>query len=134
MTDWRKRKKEVEKKGDERMLYYYDIEDVSPVTLKIKSLAVDEVFDQSQNKKTPLLCLEFEKAKKRLGLSASTNCDIIEAWHGRQVEGWVGKQITLRVAQMTSGPKKGDLCIRVDTPDGYKVPGKYPRFKYLDGE
>jgi len=125
MTHWRKY---VSASNPD--LHHWDIEDHSPITVTITSHEMKEVHCEDSTKKA-MCFLSFKGAKKPLGINA-TNGHIIEAMHGSDIEGWIGKKITLRIAELTSGPKRGEVCIRVDAPKGLKLPGNCHRFKYLD--
>lgn len=117
-------KKEVY--ADSKFLYYFDIEATSPVTVTMTGTERIEAFNPGDKKKSELFSVRFKGAKKALGIN-KTNQEIIEQWHGRESDGWEGKQITLRVADC-----KGEKCIRVDSKPGCKLPSRYPRFSYLD--
>lgn len=121
MNDWRK-----EVYHDKEFLYYFDIEESSPVTVEIEGYEHKEAFNPGSKEKGDLWCLRFKKAKKLLGVNV-TNGHLIEQHHGSNPDGWIGKKITLRVAEA-----KGEKCIRVDAKPGAKLPSKCPQFKYLD--
>lgn len=128
MTDWRK-----EVKNDSEFLYYFDIEGKSPVTVTIEGYVSAKAYCPGKSKdgeKTNLWCLKFKGAVKMLGINV-TNGNLIEHLHGSDIEGWVGKKITLRVAELTGGRDRGTKCIRVDAP-GAQLPKQCTKFKYLD--
>ena len=119
--DWRK-----EVNQESTFLHYYDIADKSPVTVTIDGFDREDAYCPGENKAGSLWCVRFKGASKMLGLNV-TNGNLIEHLHGADPEKWVGKKITLRVAEC-----KGEKCIRVDAP-GAKLPKACPRFKYIDG-
>ena len=123
MTDWRK-----DVKQDSRFLYYFDIEGFTPLSLTIGGYESAEAFCPDKKAKGILWCLKFKGSKsgKMLGVNV-TNGNLIEHLHGSDKEGWIGKEITLRVAEC-----KGKKCIRVDAP-GAKLPSQCPQFTYVDG-
>ena len=121
MSDWRR-----EVYHDKEFLYYFDIEDGSPVTVTIEGAEHIEAFNPGTKKKDDLWCLSFKGASKKLGINV-TNGELIEQWHGDDKSQWIGKKITLRVANC-----KGEKCIRVDAKEGAKLPAKCPRFEYVD--
>ena len=120
MSDWRK-----EVKHDSKFLFHFDIQGISPVTLEIIGYESAEAFCPGKGEKGSLWCLKFKGATKMLGINV-TNGNLIEALHGADIEGWIGKRITLRTAEC-----KGEKCIRVDA-QGASLPKVCPRFKYTD--
>lgn len=126
--NWRK-----EVKKDSRFLYWYDIEGVSPVTVEIAGAervaaylpSKKEEQGEDEKKSNTLWCLRFRNAQKMLGVNV-TNGTLIEHLHGENAEDWIGKKITLRVAECA-----GEKCIRVHAP-GAKIPKTCRRFRYLD--
>lgn len=120
-THWRKL---VSK--DSPHLTVWDIEGKTPLEVTIEKTATANVQSFVCETGSDMLFLHFKGAKKALGMCA-TNCAIVEMMHGAAIEGWVGKKITLRAAVC-----KGEDCIRVDVPQGARVPRRYPRFTYSD--
>jgi len=120
MTDWRK-----EVKHDSPFLYYFDIEEKSPVTVVIEGWDTAEAFCPGKGTQGLLWCLKFKGASKMLGVNV-TNGNLIESLHGADKDKWIGKKIVLRVAKC-----KGVKCIRVHAP-GAKLPMQCPRFEFLD--
>jgi len=125
MTHWRKMVSQ-----DNPHLHHWDIEEVSPAQVTIESHSMDTVHNDDGADKS-MFFLHFKGGKKPLGINA-VNGIIISALHGTDIEGWIGKKITLRTARLTGGPRKGDDCIRVATPDGLKLPGNCHKFRYTD--
>lgn len=120
MTHWRQ-----EAKKDSKMLYHYDIAEKSPVKVTIESTFMDEV-KTSEGEKS-LFFLKFKGAKKALGCNI-TNGELIEQTFGSpHKEEWIGKEIILRTAKC-----RGDECIRVATPQGFKKPKACPTWQYTD--
>ena len=107
-------------------LHHWDIEESSPVTVVIEGYEHDSVRNDDGDTEA-MLFLSFKNAKKKLGVNV-TNARIIEALHGPNIEKWVGQPITLRRATC-----RGEECIRVDSPQGLKLPKRCPKFKYIDG-
>ena len=120
MTDWRK-----EVKHDSKFLYYFDLEGKTPVTVTITGYESAPAYCPGKGEQGTLWCLKFKGAQKMLGVNV-TNGNLIQHLHGAEIEGWVGKQITLRIAEC-----KGEKCIRIDAP-GAKLPSQCPKFRYLD--
>jgi hypothetical protein len=122
MSDWRK-----DVKADSPFLYYFDIEGVTPLTVEIEGYESAEAYCPGKKEKGVLWCLKFKGSKtgKMLGVNV-TNGNLIEHLHGSDKEGWVGKKITLRVAEC-----KGQRCIRIHAP-GATLPPQCPRFQWLD--
>jgi len=120
MSNW---KKEV--KQDSKFLYYFDIEGKSPLTVEIAGVERTDAFCPGKGEEGTLFCLKFKGAKKMLGLNV-TNGHLIEHLHGADTDGWIGKQIVLRVAECA-----GEMCIRVHAP-GAKLPKQIKRFEYKD--
>lgn len=56
--------------------------------------------------------VRFKGAEKAL-VANSTNCETIENMYGREIEGWIGKLVTLYATTCDVGPKKGVPCIRI---------------------
>ena len=125
MAHWRKMVSR-----DNPHLHSWDIEDVSPIKVTIESHSFEQVHGEDGEDKA-MFFLHFKGGKKPLGINA-VNGTIIAAHHGTEVEGWIGKQIQLRRATLTGGPKAGTDCIRVDMPDGLKLPGNCHKFRWLD--
>jgi len=120
MSDWRK-----EVKKDSRFLYNFDIEDTSPVEVEIAGFGREKAYCPGEGEGT-MWCLRFKGAKKLLGVNV-TNGNLIEHVLGTaDKDKWIGKRITLRVANCA-----GDKCIRVHAP-GAKLPKQCKRFEYLD--
>jgi hypothetical protein len=82
--------------------------------------------DQDDGTDTPGLALWFKGGKKPLGIKV-TNGQIIEAMHGKDVEEWAGKTVTIRTAVCG-----GEPCIRLDAPAGMKFGKRIPKFTYTD--
>lgn len=122
MSNWRQKVKQ-----DSALLYSFDIEGKSPVTVEISGHEMYEAFCPGKNKKGKLFCLKFKGATKMLGINV-TNGNLIEHLHGSDIEGWIGKKITLRVAMC-----EGEQCIRVHAP-GAKLPKQCKKFTYSDSE
>ena len=122
MTHWRK----VVSK-DSPHLNVWDIEGHSPLSVTIESWAPEQVHDEEGREKT-MLFLTFRGGKKALGVNV-TNAHLIAQQHGPDVDGWIGKKITLRCATC-----RGEPCIRVAIPAGTKMPKRLPRFTYTDTE
>ena len=122
MSDWRK-----DVKQDSPFLYYFDIEGKTPVEVVIDGWESAEAYCPGKGKEGMLWCLKFRGSKsgKMLGVNI-TNGNLIESLHGSDKDKWIGKAITLRVAEC-----KGEKCIRIHAP-GAKLPVQCPRFKYLD--
>ena len=120
MTHWRK----IVSK-DAKHLNVWDIEGASPVTVTIERTASEVVHGEDGEEKT-MLFVYFKGGKKGLGLSV-TNAILIEAQHGAEIEGWIGKQVTLRTATC-----RGEDCVRLDAPRGFRFPKRIPKFTYTD--
>jgi hypothetical protein len=119
--NWRK-----EVKKNSNLLYYFDIEGNSPITVTIAGYEEVEKYCPGKNEKGMLWCLKFNKTKKMLGINV-TNGNLIEhALGSENKEDWVGKKITLRVAKCD-----GEKCIRVHAP-GAKLPKRCKKFEYID--
>ena len=113
--------------ADNPNLHFWDIEEHSPVTVTIEKFGTKEV--KSAEGTANLMFLWFAKAKKPLGLNV-TNGEIIErVLKTSDPNEWVGKKITLRVADC-----RGEQCIRIDAPSGTKLPKQCPKFKYTDSK
>ena len=84
------------------------------VTLKIKSAGTATVEGPKGNKRK--LIITFDGARKPF-LANATNCKTIAAMYGTDVEGWVGKAITL-FATTTSSPDGVVECVRVRPVSG----------------
>ena len=125
MSNWRK-----EVYHDSPWLHFWDIEDVSPIEVEISGYHRAEAFNPGTKEKGSLWAIEFKGSKtgKALGCNA-TNGEIIEQHLGSDKDRWIGKRITLRVAEC-----KGQKCIRVAMKAGAKLAPKFPRFNYLDGD
>ena len=124
MSDWRK-----EVKKDSPLLYHFDIEGNTPLTVTIEGWDTHEAFCPGKGEKGVLWCLKFKGAKKALGINI-TNGELIERATGSaDKDTWKGKQIILRVANC-----KGEKCIRVHAPKGTKLPKKCPQYRYLDAD
>jgi hypothetical protein len=122
VSDWRK-----EVKRDSKFLYWFDIWGKSPVTVTITGHERAEAYCPGKGEKGSLWCLTFKGAQKMLGLNV-TNGYLIQHHHGPELEGWIGKQIILRVAEC-----EGERCIRVHAT-GAKLPKQIRKFRYLDAE
>ena len=120
MSDWRK-----EVKKDSPFLYHFDIEGHTPLKVRIEGYKDIEAFCPGKNARGLLWALTFAGKKKALGVNV-TNGNLIESLHGPDKEGWIGKDIVLRVAECD-----GQKCIRIHAP-GAKLPPQCKRFKYLD--
>ena len=120
MSDWRK-----DVKKDSPFLYHWDIEGKSPVTVTIEGWEDIEAYCPGKGKQSDLWCLRFKGATKKLGVNM-TNGHLIAHHHGHDKDAWIGKQITLRVADCA-----GEKCIRVHAT-GAKMPAQCKRFRYLD--
>jgi len=126
MTHWRQ---QVSK--DNPNLHWWDIDGHSPIKVVIESWHSGEVRDDDGATK-PKTFLNLAKAKKPFGINV-TIAHIISAVLGTpDMDKWVGGEIVLRVAELTSGGKKGERCIRPDAPRGLRMPGNCAKFKYLD--
>ena len=122
MSDWRK-----EVKKDSKFLYNFDIADHSPLEVEIVGCESVESFCPGKGTKGIMWCLKFKGAKKMLGVNV-TNGNLIENVLGTSdIDGWIGKKITLRTALCS----KGGPCIRVHAT-GAKLPKQCPRFQYTD--
>jgi len=123
VSDWRK-----EVKHDSRFLYWFDIDGKSPVEVTIEGTERAEAYCPGKGEKGTLWCLRFKGAKKILGVNV-TNGNLIEHVTGSgDPAAWVGKRITLRVAECG-----GDKCIRIHAP-GAKLPAQCKKFRYLDAD
>lgn len=118
--NWRK-----EVKRDSRFLYAFDIEGISPVEVEITGAERAEAYCPGKGERGTLWCLKFRNATKIFGVNV-TNGNLIEHLHGADADGWVGKRITLRVAECN-----GERCIRVHAP-GAKLPKQCKPFQYVD--
>ena len=112
--------------GNSKFLTVWDIMDRTPLTVTIESASgcVYEGEDGAEGDKG--LAVKFKGGKKPLGINA-TNGAILEKLHGPEIEGWTGKQVTLRTAAF-----KGEPCVRFDAPAGMKFGRHIPRFSYTD--
>lgn len=128
MTHWRKYVS-----ANNPNLHHWDIEEFSPVEVTIEKYGMQDVHGDGDGDEAdkPMCFLWFKGGKKPLGINA-TNGHILSGILGADIEGWVGKAVTLRRAEITSGGKKGEPCIRVDAPVGFKLTGLCPKFKYTD--
>lgn len=114
-------------KKNSTFLCFYDLEGVSPVVVEISGYKMMKAYNPGEHETNEMLCLSFKGGKKALGL-CNTNGHIIESVTGESdPDNWIGKKITLRVAEC-----KGTPCVRVDAPDGMSMPAKYPKFSYQD--
>jgi len=120
MTDWRK-----EVKQDSPFLYYFDIEGKTPLEVTIEGYDKIEAYCPGKGEAGILWCIKIKGAKKAFGVNV-TNGNIIEALHGADKDGWIGKKIHLRVAEC-----RGQKCIRVHGK-GVALPQQCPKFRYLD--
>ena len=120
MTDWRK-----DVKKDSPFLYYFDIEGMTPLKLTITGFKDIEAYCPGKNEQGMMWCVEFKQCKKVLGLNI-TNGNLVEHLHGVDKEGWIGKDVELRVAEC-----KDQKCIRVDAP-GATMPVQCPKWRWLD--
>lgn len=122
MPHWRQR---VSK--DAKHLHHWDILESSPVKVTIEAVEDDTVYNSDAGEEKDMLFLRFAKATKTLGLNV-TNATIIEAVTSEtDPDKWVGAVITLRRAIC-----RDEDCIRVDLPQGAKLPGTCPKFTYTD--
>jgi len=113
--------------ADSEWLRFHDIEGKSPVTCEVSAFSDEEVYEPNEKVKGTMLFLAFKGGSKRLGIN-HTNGWLIEQVTGKtDPQDWIGKKITLRTAFC-----KGEDCIRVDTPSGTKMLGRYPKFNYTD--
>lgn len=122
MTHWRTK---VSK--DNPNLHFWDIEGKSPLDVEISAVEDGEVSDENGDIKG-MMFIAFKGGKKKFGCNV-TNATIIEQLHGKDIEGWVGKKVTLRTATC-----KGNECIRIDVPKGTRLGRNIPKFNYTDGE
>jgi len=112
---------------DDKHLHHWDLEGVSPLEVTIEANEDDKVYNSDSNEETTMLFIRFKGAQKSLGLNV-TNATIIEAVTGESdPDKWAGKKIVLRRAMC-----RDDECIRVDLPEGAKLPGACPKFAYID--
>ena len=102
-------------------LHYWDVMGRTPVKVTITGHHMKESAGGER-----MMFIAFQGKKKELGLNV-TNGLTIEAWHGHNPDGWIGKEITLRVAKC-----KGELCLRVQKPQGYTYPRNVPPYQYVD--
>lgn len=112
---------------DNPNLHWWDIQGHSPIKLTIASHQMGKTFGDDGEQKM-MSFLSFKGAKKPFGLNV-TNAHIIGQLHGDDMDFWIGKEIVLRTAECKRLP-----CIRVHAPQGTKIPGRLPRFKYTDRE
>ena len=110
-------------------MLFRSIEGQTPLSVEIEACDQAEAYCPQKSEKGVLWGLKFKGSKsgKIFGVNV-TNGNLIEHLHGRETAGWIGKRITLRIAEC-----KGKMCIRIDAP-GAKLPSTCPRFKYIDGD
>jgi hypothetical protein len=120
MSDWRK---EVRK--DSPFLYYFDIEGHSPVNVTIEGFKRAKAYCPGKGD-GELWCLKLKGTRKMLGVNVTNGNLIQHVLKSRDPEDWVGKSITLRVAEC-----EGDQCIRVHAP-GARLPKRCKEFIYID--
>ena len=106
-------------------LHFWDVLGHTPIQLTISGWRVKQSGGQD---KKELLFIAFQGKKKEFGLNV-TNAFIIGKMHGPDPDGWVGKQITLRVATC-----RGEECLRVQYPRDITFPKNIPQFKFIDQE
>ena len=109
-------------------LHFWDIMGHTPLTLTIGGWRMKKT---SGAQPKDLLFISFKgkdgkPRSKELGLNV-TNAFIIGKIHGPDPDGWVDKEITLRVAMC-----RGEECVRVQYPQGLSFPQNIPQFKYID--
>lgn len=121
MTHWRK----IVSK-DSPHLNVWDIDGKSPVDATMESTFSEGVRSGEADDIKTMLFVRFKGGKKPFGVNV-TNCKIIEAMHGPNIEEWVGKRVTLRTARC-----KGEPCIRINAPAGMKFGRNIPKFTYTD--
>jgi len=105
---------------DRDFIFAFDL-DGRDVTVTISKVTAGQLTGEGGRKSKKPLCY-FEGKEKALALN-STNCKVIAALYGNDVEKWVGKRVTLYPTQTEMGGKTVD-CIRVRP----KMPsGKAPK-------
>ena len=82
-----------------------------PRTLTIKAVLVEEIATNRGKSKKPVIYFE-EILEKSLILNV-TNAKSIAAIHGKEINDWVGKQITLLMAQTTAEGGETVDCVRI---------------------
>ena len=124
-THWRKA---INK--DSPHLSVWDIDGRSPFVVTIEGYSYKKVHSMkgaTEDAEEDMLFLRFKGAKKELGIKTSNSCIIAAVVGTPYIEQWIGKKITLRTAEC-----RGEPCIRVDAPSGFRFPKLVPRFKYTD--
>ena len=81
------------------------------VTVTIKSVTNEQVFCPESGKKEGRMVIAFEKAKKPW-ICNVTNAQTIESQHGKFIDDWVGKKITLTTLPVKAFGKTTD-AVRV---------------------
>lgn len=100
----------VDRDGSTPRDYTLQIQEVKSVALKTK---------QTPDGKRKCV-IRFRGARKRM-VSNTTNCTIIESLYGRDIEGWVGKLITLYQGDVRNPAGRGmikGICVRPKVPKG----------------
>ena len=115
--------------ADSPHLRFHDLEGKSPLKVTIESYGDEEVYEPNEKVKGSMLFLKFKGGDKKLGICATNGCIIEKVTGESDVDGWIGKEIVLRTAIC-----KGEPCVRVDVPKGTRMPGRFPKFTYTDGE
>lgn len=82
-------------------------------TLRIKTVTIEDLHKKGA-KTEPCPTLTFDKAKKKLVVN-KTNATSIAMLHGKAMENWVGKEITIYPTKTRWGRETVD-CIRVREP------------------
>lgn len=87
---------------DNRFLGAWDLDGRDSITLTISEVTTEEVKNTSgQTEKVPVVY--FKEGKSRKGLVMNkTNGKAIAGQYGNDIEGWVGKKITLTVQQVSA--------------------------------
>ena len=120
---------------DDPNLHYWDIMGRSPLPVTVKAVGTGSVRDDQGEDKAAIAITFMSGAgiEKPYQLTCATNGTIIERIAGSgDPARWVGARFNLHVAELTSGPQKGTLCIRFAAPAGMKLPGRMPRYRYVD--
>jgi hypothetical protein len=114
--------------ADSPFLHVWDVDGRTPLTVTIEKAGPCSYKGDAATgeEDTPGLAVWFKGGKKPLGVKA-TNGQIIEAMHGKDIEGWAGKPVTIRTATCM-----GEPCIRLDAPAGTKFGKRVPKFQYTD--
>jgi hypothetical protein len=89
-------------------------------TLKIVKVASELLKTKEQPKGKRKAVIRFDRATKAL-VANSTNCEVIAAMYGSDIEAWIGKSITLYQADVrdprAAGTVKG-IRVRPRKPSG----------------